>query len=58
MPSKEQLKSVGESCSEYSEASLNDVDLRSCESCAHWAGGSEMCDLDIFFEQLTSLDQT
>lgn len=56
MPSKEQLKSVGQSCSEYSEDGQDEV--RSCETCDHWSGGSEMCNLDIFFEQLESLDQT
>lgn len=56
MPSTEQMKLVGETCSEF-EAVLHDVS-RSCETCVHWGGESEMCGLDIFSDQLTSLDQT
>jgi len=56
MPSLEEMRMVGESCSEYDAISSNVQ--RSCESCHHWAGDEEKCQLDLFFEQLTSLDQT
>lgn len=56
MPNREEMKMVGQSCSEY-DAVGDDV-VRSCESCTHWEGEKEMCALDIFFDQLTSLDQT
>lgn len=56
MPSKKQMLSVGQSCSEYEPE--DQPILRSCESCAHWTGEDKMCKLDIFVEQLTSLDQT
>lgn len=55
MPSKEQLKSVGESCSEFEQEI--ESQLRSCESCTHWEGEQAMCALDIFLDQLQSLDQ-
>ncbi|HOB09406.1 MAG: hypothetical protein WAP20_07645 [Limnochordia bacterium] len=56
MPSKEQMKLVGQTCSEYERES--EEAERSCESCRHWIGEQSMCELDIFIEQLTSLDQT
>ncbi len=56
MPNKDQLMAVGQTCSEYDCSQENSQ--RSCESCNHWAGEQSMCDLDIFVEQLTSLDQT
>lgn len=56
MPSTEQMKLVGETCSEF-DAALDNVS-RSCETCVHWGGEEGMCGLDIFLEQLTSLDQT
>ena len=56
MPSKEQMKLVGETCSEY-ERETEAVE-RSCESCIHWVDEELLCELDIFTEQLTSLDQT
>ncbi|NMB39011.1 MAG: hypothetical protein GX994_05500 [Firmicutes bacterium] len=56
MPSKEQLKSVGQSCGKFDRKDRNTV--RSCESCVHWAGETAMCRLDIFLKQLESLDQT
>lgn len=55
MPSKEQLRSVGESCSEFERVA--EQEDRSCETCAHWKGEESMCRLDIFLEQLQSLDQ-
>ncbi|HHT35574.1 MAG: hypothetical protein ACE3NC_02455 [Candidatus Wallacebacter cryptica] len=56
MPSKQQMLLVGQTCSEYERADENAE--RSCESCMHWTGEQSMCELDIFLEQLTSLDQT
>lgn len=56
MPSREQMKLVGETCSQY-DAEQEEV-TRSCHTCNHWAGEESMCELDIFLEQLTSLDQT
>ncbi|NLM40652.1 MAG: hypothetical protein GX205_11435 [Firmicutes bacterium] len=56
MPSLEQMRMVGESCTEY-DAISSEVE-RSCASCSHWDGEEEMCALDIFLEQLTNLDQT
>ncbi len=56
MPSKQQLLLVGQTCSEY-ERETENVE-RSCESCVHWTGEGSMCELDIFLDQLTSLDQT
>ena len=56
MPSKEQMRLVGQTCSEYEQEAENQV--RSCETCLHWAGDRLMCELDIFLEQLTNLDQT
>lgn len=40
MPSKEQMKLVGETCSEY-ERETEAVE-RSCESCIHWVD-EELC---------------
>lgn len=56
MPSLSDLRMVGETCSVY-EACQEGAE-RSCESCAHWEGEQTMCGLDVFWEQLTSLDQT
>jgi len=56
MPSLTDMRMVGQTCSEY-DAELEDVE-RSCESCLHWKGEKETCELDIFYDQLTSLDQT
>lgn len=56
MPSLSDLKMVGEGCSEYEPTGAGEV--RSCHSCEHWSGEETMCALDIFWEQLTSLDQT
>ncbi len=56
MPSLEEMRMVGESCSQYEP--VDDNLERSCGSCQHWGGEDEMCELDIFFDQLTSLDQT
>ena len=53
MPSKEQMKLVGQTCSGYERES--EEAERSCESCRHWIGEQSMCELDIFIEQLTSL---
>jgi len=55
MPSKEQMLSLGESCSEFER--VEQAKIRSCESCVHWEGDERMCRLDIFIEQLQSLDQ-
>lgn len=56
MPSKAQMRLVGQTCSEYErEAAAAE---RSCASCRHWVDEQSMCELDIFIEQLTSLDQT
>lgn len=56
MPSLMDMRMVGQTCSQY-DAELENVE-RSCESCVHWEGEREACELDIFYEQLTSLDQT
>lgn len=56
MPSLMEMRLVGQTCSAY-EAQTEDVE-RSCDSCQHWKGEEEMCELDIFWDQLTSLDQT
>lgn len=56
MPSLSDLRMVGQTCSAY-EAEKENVE-RSCESCVHWAGEKEDCVLDIFWDQLTNLDQT
>lgn len=56
MPSLSDLVMVGEGCHSYSP--VREKVQRSCESCEHWAGEEKMCNLDIFWEQLTSLDQT
>ncbi len=56
MPSWEEMRMVGESCSAY-EAVGENVE-RSCGSCEHWVNDEEMRELDIFLDQLTSLDQT
>ena len=56
MPSLSDLKMVGEGCSEYDPT--EEETERSCHSCQHWSGGEGMCELDIFWEQFTSLDQT
>lgn len=56
MPSLSDMQMVGETCSAYEEEQ-HDAE-RSCASCVHWKGEEETCELDIFWEQLTSLDQT
>lgn len=56
MPSLSDLRMVGETCSAY-DADQEEVE-RSCESCTHWEGEERACGLDIFWEQLTCLDQT
>jgi len=56
VPSLEEMQMVGETCPEYD--AVDDGEQRSCASCQHWVGDEEMCELDIFFDQLTSLDQT
>jgi len=56
VPSLMEMRQVGLTCSAYD---AEDVDSeRSCESCVHWKGEQEACELDIFWEQLTNLDQT
>ncbi len=56
MPSREQMKLVGQTCSEYDRE--DNAHERSCGSCVHWADERTMCKLDIFIKQLESLDQT
>ena len=56
MPSLMQMSQVGQTCSAYDAE--DEAAERSCESCLHWQGESEDCELDIFWEQLTNLDQT
>ncbi|NLL48781.1 MAG: hypothetical protein GX249_09355 [Firmicutes bacterium] len=56
MPSLMQMRQVGQTCSAYDAE--DEAAERSCESCLHWQGESEDCELDIFWEQLTNLDQT
>jgi len=56
MPSVIEMRHVGQTCSAYDAE--DNPEERSCESCVHWAGEKEDCELDIFWDQLTSLDQT
>lgn len=56
MPSLIDMRMVGQTCSEYDPE--DEGAERSCESCLNWEGEEGTCALDIFFEQLTSLDQT
>ena len=56
MPSLSDLRMVGQTFSAY-EAEAEQVE-RSCETCRHWGGEERDCILDIFWEQLTNLDQT
>lgn len=56
MPSLEDMRMVGKTCGEY-DSETEEME-RSCASCLHWEGESEACGLDLFWEQLTSLDQT
>ncbi len=58
MPSLSDLQMVGGTCGEYEAAAQAPAEERSCANCSHWLGEEEMCELDIFWEQLTSLDQT
>ncbi len=58
MPSLSDLQMVGGTCSEYQSTLQALNGERSCANCDHWLGEEEMCELDIFWEQLTSLDQT
>ena len=64
MPSLDEMMAVGQSCSEYApthwspRSSRPDPEEISCETCVHWQGEDEMCDLDIYEEQLLNLDQT
>ena len=63
MPSQDEMMAVGQSCSEYLPiekgpwASRPDPEEISCENCTHWQGEEDMCELDIYEEQL-NLDQT
>ncbi|HPT82513.1 MAG TPA: hypothetical protein PLM25_01360 [Limnochordia bacterium] len=56
MPSLSDMRMVGQNCSAY-EPEGADVE-RSCETCVYWGGEARDCILDIFWEQLTNLDQT
>ncbi|HHY09000.1 MAG TPA: hypothetical protein GX528_00385 [Firmicutes bacterium] len=56
MPSLEDMQMVGETCSRYEP--LNEHSERSCANCHHWQGEKKMCELDIYWSQFTSLDQT
>ncbi|NLJ79583.1 MAG: hypothetical protein GX335_00955 [Firmicutes bacterium] len=56
MPSLEDMQMVGETCSRYE--AVGQGEFRSCETCIHWTGEEKMCDLDIYWTQFTSLDQT
>lgn len=56
MPSLMDMRMVGQTCSAY-ESEVEGAE-RSCDSCTHWAGEKEYCVLDIFWDQLTNLDQT
>ncbi|NMB45007.1 MAG: hypothetical protein GX998_01190 [Firmicutes bacterium] len=64
MPSLGEMMAVGQSCTEYTptqwgpRASRPDPEEIGCENCVHWQGEDEMCDLDIYEEQLLNLDQT
>lgn len=64
MPNLEEMMAVGQTCGEYTpilrgpQASRPDPEQISCENCAHWQGEDEMCELDIYLEQLLNLDQT
>ncbi|NLK08718.1 MAG: hypothetical protein GX316_08475 [Firmicutes bacterium] len=64
MPNQDQMMAVGQSCSEYTPlqrglfAQRTNPEDVSCENCIHWKGETEMCELDIYLEQLLNLDQT
>lgn len=57
MPNRDQLMAVGQSCSEYVPVQTTDIEV-ACDTCKHWKGKEEMCELDIYLEQLLNLDQT
>ncbi|HHY14362.1 MAG TPA: hypothetical protein GX526_07005 [Thermoanaerobacterales bacterium] len=65
MVSPHQLQSVAQSCPEYTYIGSLRNDLSalfdenqdiSCDTCIHWEGGK--CNIDIYDDILTSLDQT
>jgi hypothetical protein len=64
MPNLEEMRAVGQNCTEYTpihwgpKASRREPEAISCATCVHWQGEEEMCELDIFEEQLLNLDQT
>ncbi len=65
MASQHQLQSVAQSCPEYtyignlrgglSALLIENKDVR-CDTCIHWENGK--CNIDIYDDILTSLDQT
>ncbi|NMB26050.1 MAG: hypothetical protein GX986_11015, partial [Firmicutes bacterium] len=64
MPNQDEMMAVGQSCSEYSPIQRGPLASKpapediSCENCMHWQGEEDMCELDIYEEQLLNLDQT
>lgn len=62
MASKMQLDTVGKMCPGYnareeSSPTFQDIDFDiSCNTCVHWKKG--LCEIDLFDEVLSSLDQT
>lgn len=57
-----QLDAVGKMCPAYKpnesfvDSINNDLDSVSCSTCVHWKKG--LCEIDLFDEVLSSLDQT
>lgn len=48
---------VGQTCTEYRPIQTTDLEV-ACDTCVHWKGEREKCELDIYEEQLVNLDQT
>lgn len=48
---------VGQSCTQYTPAQTTNPEV-ACDTCIHWKGDDEKCELDIYEEQLVNLDQT
>jgi hypothetical protein len=57
LPSNQELVAVASNCNEFdpSGVDMKDNIEASCDICFHWKG---FCDIDIFDDILTSLDQT
>lgn len=67
MVNKDQLRAVGERCSDFSldeslyrtpTMSINDAGVKSCEICRNWDVFNQKCKIDVFDDILSSLDQS